>query len=98
MSSNSEDYKFYHDPIIVSVPIVVTIAILLLIWVVYSEQTEWENLKNQIPNMDCKELTKAHIRYNYWLDGDNRTYLFFDRYDLFDLWYDQMGKTRCIIP
>ena len=101
MSSNSGDYKLYLDPICIGVTVVVIVSISILIYAMYSDQVEWENLKNQIPNMDCKELTKAHIRYNYWLDGDDSAYLakqFFDRYDLFDVWYDQMGKMRCIIP
>lgn len=65
------------------------LVVFLLIIGIYQSQAEYNDLQSKIPSMDCKELTKIHNKYDYWLDDDE---------DLFNAWYERMTEMRCIIP
>lgn len=80
-------------------PIIVFVlfAIILLASIVINDSNQYEKLKTDIPNMDCRELVMIHNKYDYWLDGEKDGTIF-QRPDLFDLWYDRILELRCVNP
>lgn len=79
---------------IISIGAAILASLLVITAFIYTG-IEYDNFKDAIPNMDCRDLFKAQNKYDYWLDGGEKGDA---QEDLFDIWYDRLIEMECVKP